>query len=428
MPADKINERHEKPKNTHIYLIIVLAVASLATLISSAIIYRYSLGAAEESLKLQALGIAASLEPSLIDVKGKENIFRDIITEASWEGIAFMALYDRSGMTLVHSNENLVGRKVDSPDIRKSADEKKPVFDHVTLGTGEEVFVLNYPIHARDSVRVLRLALHPYPAQNIIRQARLQAISICIVVIAICVMGFFFIRAVKRSEALSAMMAERERLAVIGEMAAVLAHEIRNPLGSIKGFAQYLTEKGTEGKVELGVIIDEAGRLERLTEDLLLYAGPSEIRVEEFNLSQLADEVMRLQSSDQAKKASMAMNSTIPPDIVISSDREKLKQILANIIQNAADAIDEGGRVELKAERSDNKIIIIVRDNGCGMDEETKSRAFNSFFTTKAKGTGLGLAIADKLIKALGGRIELESGPATGTVIRITLPVAIGTA
>ena len=105
-----------------------------------------------------------------------------------------------------------------------------------------------------------------------------------------------------------------------------------------------------------------------------------------------------------------------------------MKQILANIIQNAADAIDEGGRVELKAERSNNKIIIIVRDNGCGMDEETKSRAFNSFFTTKAKGTGLGLAIADKLIKALGGRIELESGPATGTVIRITLPVAIGTA
>ena len=139
-------------------------------------------------------------------------------------------------MTLLHSNENLVGRKIDSPDIRKSADEEKPIFEHVTLGTGEDVFVLNYPIHARDSVRVLRLALHPYPAQDIIRQARLQTISIGIVVIAIWVMGFFFIRAVKRSETLSTMMAKRERFAVVGEMAAVLAHEIRNPLGSIKGF------------------------------------------------------------------------------------------------------------------------------------------------------------------------------------------------
>ena len=125
MPKDKISERSEKPKNTHVYLIIILVVASFATLISTIIIYNNSLGAAEESLRLQALGIAASLEPSLVDVKGKENIFRDIITEASWEGIAFMALYDESGMTLLHSNENLVGRKNDSPDIRKSATEEK---------------------------------------------------------------------------------------------------------------------------------------------------------------------------------------------------------------------------------------------------------------------------------------------------------------
>ena len=426
MPPEKINRHHARPKNTRLYLIIVLITGSLATLISTAIIYHNSLGAAEESLKLQALGIAASLEPSLIDVKGKENIFRDIITEASWEGIAFMALYDRSGMTLLHSNENLVGRKIDSPDIRKSADEEKPVFNHVTLGTGEEVFVLNYPIHAQDSVRVLRLALHPYPAQDIIRQARLQAISIGIVVIAIWVMGFFFIRAVKRSETLSAMMAERERLAVIGEMAAVLAHEIRNPLGSIKGFAQYLSEQGAGGKAELAVIVEEARRLERLTEDLLLYARPSEVRVEEFNLSDLAGEVEKLlQESAHAKMASILMKKDIPHDLVMASDREKLKQILFNILRNSAEAVIEGGLIELSGERSGNEIIIIVRDNGAGMDEETKSRAFKSFFTTKATGTGLGLAIVEKLTTALEGRITLESTPAHGTAFTMKFPAAI---
>jgi two-component system sensor histidine kinase HydH len=425
MHADKKNERREKPRNTHVYLIIVLVVASLAILISTAIIYRNSLGAAEESLKLQALGIAASLEPSLVDLKGKENIFRDIITEASWEGIAFMALYDRSGMTLLHSNENLVGRKNDSPDIGKSADEEKSVFEHLTLGTGEEVFVLNYPIHARDSVRVLRLALHPYPAQDIIRQARLQAISIGIVVIAIWVMGFFFIRAVKRSEALSVMMAERERLAVIGEMAAVLAHEIRNPLGSIKGFAQYLSEQDTGGRAELGVIIDEARRLERLTEDLLHYARPSEVRAEEFNLCDLASEVEKLLHESQGKMASVTMKKDIPPDMVMVSDREKLKQILFNVLRNSAEAVGEGGLVELSVERSGSEIIIIVRDNGAGMDEETKSRAFTSFFTTKTTGTGLGLAIVDKLTTALEGRISLESEPACGTVFTMIFPAAI---
>ena len=426
MPKDKINERSEKPKNTHVYLIIILVVASFATLISTIIIYNNSLGAAEESLRLQALGIAASLEPSLVDVKGKENIFRDIITEASWEGIAFMALYDESGMTLLHSNENLVGRKNDSPDIRKSATEEKPVFDHLTLGTGEEVYILNYPIHARDSVRVLRLALHPYPAQNIIRQARLQAISIGVVVIAIWVMGFFFIRAVKRSEELSAMMAQRERLAAIGEMAAVLAHEIRNPLGSIKGFAQYLSELGTGGKAELGIIIDETRRLECLTDELLLYARPPEVRVEEFNLSVLAAEVEKLLlESTRPKMASVIIKIDIPRDMVMVSDRGKLKQILFNLLRNSAEAVSEGEFIELSAERSGAEIIIIVKDNGAGMDEDTKLQAFTSFFTTKATGTGLGLAIVDKLATAMGGRISLESAPGRGTVCTVTLPVAI---
>ncbi len=111
MTADKINTDHKKPKRTHVYRIIVLISASLTKLISTLIICQNSLKAAEEALKLQALGIAASFEPSLVDVKGKENIFRDIIREASWEGIAFTALYDRHGVPPLHSYKNLVGRK-----------------------------------------------------------------------------------------------------------------------------------------------------------------------------------------------------------------------------------------------------------------------------------------------------------------------------
>ncbi len=426
MTVDKIKTDHNKPKRTHVYLIIVLISASLATLISTLIIYKNSLRAAEEALKLQALGIAASLEPSLVDVKGKENIFRDIITETSWEGIAFIALYDRNGVTLLHSNENLVGRKIDSPDIQLAVDEGKPLFDYMALGTGEKVFVLDYPIHARDSVKVLKLALHPYPAQDIIRQARLQAISIGVTIVAIWIMGFFFIRAVKRSEVLSARMEVRERLAVIGEMAAVLAHEIRNPLGSIKGFAQYLSEQGGSGKAELGVIIDEARRLEQLTEDLLLYARPSGVRVEDFNLADLVTDVEKLlQESAREKMASVTIKKNIPRDMVMVSDQEKIKQILFNILRNSIEAVSEGGLIELAVEQSGSEIIIIVRDNGAGMDEETKSRAFTSFFTTKATGTGLGLAIVDKLTTALEGRITLESAPARGTACTITFPVAI---
>ncbi len=413
-------------KKTHVYLIIILLIASVSTLLSTVIIYRNSLRAVQESLKLQALGIAASLEPSLWAMHLKKNIFRDIITESSWEGIAFIALYDKNGLTLLHSNENLIGRRIDSPEIRMSGDKGTPTFGRMTLATGEEVFVLDYPIRSADSLKVLRIALHPYPAQLIVRSAKLQAVSISLTVFILWIMGYFFIKAVGRSEKLASMMAERERLAVVGEMAAVLAHEIRNPLGSIKGFAQYLFEKGSEDKGDLGIIIDEAGRLERLTEDLLLYARPSEARLETFNLSDPVNEVVKLLAeSDRAKQISLNIKAAVPGDMTIVSDKEKLKQILSNLLQNASEAVNGEGDVELIARRAEDKIIIIVSDNGCGMDGETRSKAFNSFFTTKAKGTGLGLAIVDKLTQTLGGRIELESEPTRGTVVTITLPAVL---
>jgi signal transduction histidine kinase len=110
--------------------------------------------------------------------------------------------------------------------------------------------------------------------------------------------------------------------------------------------------------------------------------------------------------------------------MVMVSDREKVKQILFNILRNSAEATSEGGLIELRAERSGREISIIVRDNGVGMDDETKSRAFTSFFTTKATGTGLGLAIVNKLTNALEGRITLESAPARGTVFTLTFPAS----
>ena len=163
-----------------------------------------------------------------------------------------------------------------------------------------------------------------------------------------------------------------------------------------------------------------------MTEDLLLYARPSEVRIEEFNLSELADELVKvLRESDRVKQTAITVSAEIPGDIVIVSDREKLKQILSNALRNAADAVNEGGFIEIRAEHAGDRIVIIISDNGCGMDEKTKSMAFKSFFTTKAKGTGLGLAIVDKLTRVLGGRIELESKPANGTVFRIELPATL---
>jgi two-component system sensor histidine kinase HydH len=224
------------------------------------------------------------------------------------------------------------------------------------------------------------------------------------------------------------MMAEKEHLAVIGEMSAVLAHEIRNPLGSIKGFAQYLAESNHGGSAELTVIINEARRLERLTEDLLLYARPSAARAEEFAMSELVDEVVRTAcESDRVKQYAITITPEMPDGLKIITDRGMLKQILSNIIQNSVEASDRKGHIDLRAAQAGTSITITISDSGSGMDKETRDRAFDSFFTTKAKGTGLGLAIVRRLLKALGGRIEIQSAPGQGAIITMTLSAKLET-
>lgn len=419
--------------NNRLYLVIVLIIATAATLLSTVLTYRNALTAAESSLKLQALGIAVSLEVSLRNAEEDQtanldrgqNIFKDIIMQGGWEGIAFISLHDRTGFVLLHSNENLIGKQVIDSTLKKAADSGDPLYHHLSLGTGEDVFVLDFPLHIRNAVRVLRLALHTYPAQRITRQARLQIIVSSVVIVVLWIVGFFFIRAAARSEKLERKMVEKEKLVMLGEMASVLAHEIRNPLGSIKGFAQYLREQraggasASEDQKCLDIIIEESGRLETLTEDLLLYARPSEIRAGEFNLRDLVEETLK---GLPFEEEDIRTEVSIPADILIISDRDKLRQILINILQNAIDAMPSGGRVEIGAGRLLNSVLITIRDNGCGMDPTAKAKAFDPFFTSKTRGTGLGLPIVEKLALCLNARIEIESGPGKGTTFRLTLP------
>jgi two-component system, NtrC family, sensor histidine kinase HydH len=417
------------PRRIRLGLLVVLVLATAATLLSTHAVYRNALDAAEQSLRLQALAIAASLEPSLAEgIPGGANPFERIVAESSWPGVAFLALYDARGMTLLHSNGDLIGRKIEPADLRGAEPSRPAVARHLTLGTGEEVFVLDAPVAVRGEPCVLRVALHRSQTQAIVRHAVPQAMSIAVVVIALWALGVFFLRALRRAEELDKRVARQESLAVLGEMAAVLAHEIRNPLSSIKGFAQYLGEKhpaGTPDADSLAQIVGEAGRLERLTEDLLLYARPAELRLGEVGLADLATTAAsavggRAASAGRHLKCSV----TIPDELTLISDREKVGQILTNIIQNAADAVREDGSIEVRGRVEGGHVIIAVEDDGGGMDEETRRKAFDSFFTTKTKGTGLGLAIVARLVDVLQGTVSIESSVGHGSTVTLELPLA----
>lgn len=414
------------------YLVVALIAATAITTASVLLTYRSALQASEDSLKLMALGIAVSLETTLSRMeKDRETLFSDILSEGRWEGIAFIALSDHQGRTILHSNTHLINRRVHDSQIAQVAERGAPSNEYTTLGTGERVFVLYFPVHLPQSKAVLKLALHTYPAEKIIREARTQVALISFITLALWITAFFFIRAMKRSEKMEKMIAEREQMAVLGEMASTLAHEIRNPLGSIKGFAQYVMEQDHhKSRQYLDIIVAESQRLEVLTEDLLRYAKPEKETPAVFGLPELVEEVVHLERLAGPADNSIRWTTDMPAGLTIRTDRDKVKQILINLLQNSREAVAEhsGGEGTISINAADvdrNNICIIIEDNGTGMDRKTRESAMQPFFTTKTKGTGLGLAIVGKLCRSLGGSLELRSEKGRGTTVRINLPKVI---
>lgn len=407
---------------TAIVLLIVLLITT--TILASFFSFRNARRAAEDFLKSQALGIAASLDTTLARYGTRDNIFTDLIQSEQWEGIAYLALYAENGSILLHSNKNLIGRKWEDPVVRKAFVSGETSYTHRTLGTGENVFLMDTALHFGKSEDILRVALHTYPSQKIIRQARLQFMTTAAAVSVLSVLTIFFIMSVKKREALEKTLLEKEKLSMLGEMSAVLAHEIRNPLGSIKGCAQYLRElndrKGSGGEESgyFDVMVSESLRLERLTEDMLCYAREYSLEQETFGLSELIAEV----TSSLSIPASATVNSLVESGLAVTSDRGKVRQVMVNLIQNALDSLSEGGSVMIMAEEKGENVLLEIRDTGSGIDEEARSRVFRPFFTTKAKGTGLGLAIVDRYVAALGGKIDFESTVGKGSIFTVSIP------
>ncbi|MGE5300203.1 MAG: histidine kinase dimerization/phospho-acceptor domain-containing protein, partial [Acidobacteriota bacterium] len=284
--------------NRYTIIIILITLAVATTMLTSFLSYRNAGRAADDFLRAQALGIAASLDTTLARYGTGDNIFKDIIQSEQWEGIAYLALYGEDGTVVLHSNKNMIGRKSDDAAIRDALASGKTHFAFRTLGTGEDVFIMDTALHFGTSEKILRVALHTYPSRKIIRQSQLQLWSAVGVAAALSLLTVVLLISMKKREDLGKALAEKEKLSVLGEMAAALAHEIRNPLGSIKGFAQYLRERGTgqdhagEEAGYLDVIISESGRIERLTEDLLSYSRKDTVQIETFRPAELLGELL----------------------------------------------------------------------------------------------------------------------------------------
>jgi two-component system NtrC family sensor kinase len=217
-----------------------------------------------------------------------------------------------------------------------------------------------------------------------------------------------------------AKLVQSEKLAGIGRLAAGVAHEINNPLGVILGYTRLL-EKQAEPPVaeDLAVIEEETLRCKEIVEGLLDLSRPLKITREAVDLRATAEEVLeRLREASVLSEVEVRVEGAVWTE----GNASKLRQVLLNLIRNAAEAAGRGGRVVISLSEHGGQATVVVRDSGPGMDSAVLSRVFEPFFTTKGQGTGLGLAISRAIARAHGGDIEAANAPGGGALITVHLP------
>lgn len=217
-----------------------------------------------------------------------------------------------------------------------------------------------------------------------------------------------------------------ERLASLGRLAAGIAHEIRNPLSSIRGFAQFFHKRfnGHQEEQEYAAImVREVDRLNRVITELLDFARPRELRREPCSLEKIIDDALQLLAVELTAKKVLVEKDYAAELPLIQADQEQLSQAFLNLLLNALHAVGEGGKISIGLKQYPGHINITWADNGCGIPPGDMEKIFEPFFSNKRQGTGLGLAIVNQIVENHGGEISVTNRPGGGTVFSIDLPV-----
>ncbi|CAM4340329.1 ATP-binding protein [Paenibacillus tarimensis] len=225
---------------------------------------------------------------------------------------------------------------------------------------------------------------------------------------------------------------QNDKLAMLGKIAAAIAHEIRNPLTSIRGFIQLLRPHLMQlGKEEYArIILAEIDRANDIIYEFLNSSKPSAPMAQEVRIASLLKEVILLSESEALMRGCQLQFETSDESLCVSIDVKQIKQVILNLVKNAMDAIGElngerPGLITIKTLRNEQFVEISIRDNGRGMDRLTMNKLFDPFFTTKEAGTGLGLSVSYRIIRNHGGTIRVDSTLGEGTEFNIYLPLVL---
>lgn len=225
-------------------------------------------------------------------------------------------------------------------------------------------------------------------------------------------------------EAAESAAVEKEQLAAIGELAAMIAHEIRNPLTIIGNAVSTLRRRETtqqDRSTLFGILEEESGRMNRLMTDLLSYARPVSLELHPIELREVVERALSLVPAEGSVDVELLQPEPVAP---VLGDPNLLRQVFENLVNNASQAMShEGGTLSVHLLKAAGGVDVLVEDTGEGMDTSVRDRALLPFFTTRPSGTGLGLAIVARIVRAHGGKLELKSAAGKGTTVRVFLPL-----
>lgn len=369
-------------------------------------------------------GIALSLGQAIESLTFRDTSL-SLLKDFKSNDIAYFAVIDPGGRYLFHSNQDLIGEQVE--DERWKPVFKQPVAteERRKLGTGETIFESQQQLHLAKGTLVLRLALHTWQADQIIRRARVGGGSIVILLVTAWIMAFFLLRLQRRALDHREQLAQQEQLAQLGALGAVLAHEVRTPLSGIKGYAQLLEERLDEPRQQRFAqkIVTEAARLEALVNELLTYSHQEAMPDGLAAVDEVVESAWeQIAAGAQMSGVTMEMHGLIEQPVSLFPDR--LRQVLLNLLMNAVQAMPEGGVIRVSLFEGDEHATIVITDQGPGFGLDTLKNAFDPFYTTRPSGSGLGLAVCRKIVEGYGGTINAENSEEGGAMVTLVLPLA----
>ncbi|ENJ9212083.1 two-component system sensor histidine kinase ZraS [Klebsiella oxytoca] len=374
-----------------------------------------------------------------------------LLEEMAWQpGVLWFAVTDENGKIIAHSDPRRVGESLYPASTLRE----------LNIGSEERWRRLEQPEPALEIYRQfrplndgghhMRMMMHRESADlrnqapqvifiafdtreldaDHVRGLRNMVIMLCAagVVMTATVLAQFWFRRYQRSrKQLQEATARKEKLLALGHLAAGVAHEVRNPLSSIKGLARYFAERtpadGEAHQLAL-VMAREADRLNRVVSELLELVRPAHLKYQSVDLNEVITHSLQLVSQDAASRAISLKFIAQPALCRIQADPDRLKQVLLNLYLNALHAIGRDGVITVAVrECGDGRVKVSVADSGKGMTAEQLQAIFTPYFTTKADGTGLGLAVVQNIVEQHGGTIDAESTPGKGALFTLYLPV-----